>query len=154
MKLKRHEDFLRLNENHHSDVSKEIEIREPSAEEHVMFCKDTYASTKPGQNILDMICDYTDTCIGAFEDNVMIGALVYSKSKIKKFTSIDAIFVHPDHRYKEIGKLLITYVEDNVKTNLITNPYTYEAEEFFTKVGFVIDEEIDPEDTNSMVKYK
>jgi len=149
MELKRYIDFL--NENYHQ--GKEIIIRPASIEEVKKFCKNTYTSSKSDINILDSICFFPENVHGAFESNKMIGAITFKKSDIEDFISVDLIYIDPDNRKSEIGKLLIQYVEDETgNSKLITNPYTEEAESFFKKIGFKFDRNIDSNDDNTMIK--
>lgn len=147
--LKGYKDFIMENYN----GWKEISIRKATIKEVEKFSEEAYAVTAAGLNIFDLICDNPNNTHGAFEGDVMVGAIQFKKSEIEDFTDIDLIFVHPEHRNKEIGKLLLIYVEDNIKIKkLITNPYTSEAGKFFIKHGFIKDEEIDPKDTNTLIK--
>lgn len=144
-----------MNENYHP--GKEIIIRPVEKGELDSFCSNTYGSSAPEQNILDLICNPLDTekIHGAFEGDKMLGAVSFKDSKIDDYTEVSLIFVDPENRQKEIGKLLIDYVFDNSKNNkLIANPYTDEAEDFFIKIGFKKDEDIDPNDTNTVIKIK
>jgi len=149
MKLKRHTDFI--NENYHP--GKEVSIRKASEEEVKNFVESIEEYGHAEMNILDMISDFPEGIIGAFEDNIMIGAMRFNKSeKIKDYTEISTIFVNPTKRIGNIGKMLIQYAEDNSDGKLAVNPYTSEAEDFFSSIGFKYDEDIDPNDTNTMIK--
>lgn len=134
---------------------KETLIREITKEEALYFVSNTYASDKPEQNIIDLIqlnAEDEFDLHGAFEDDKLLGIVKFNDSHVEGFTEIHLLFVDPDHRNKNIGKMLIDYVKDNAEyKKLITNPYTDKAENFFKKLGFKQDSEIDPNDTNTMI---
>lgn len=132
-----------------------IIIKDISDKESKNFIDNTYAATESDQNLLDSIyiCSNKKYNIhGAFIKNKIVGVICSKDSLIKDYLSINYIFIDPDNRGKGIGDQLVEYLENRYKTNLITNPYTNEAEIFFKKIGFKINSRIDPNDTNSMIK--
>lgn len=142
---------LLLFENYHS--GKEVSIRPAKASEMKAFGEDVPTGDMASQNIADMVADSGDGH-GAYIDGKMVGAITFrDHARIPDATEVVIMLVHPDKQGEGIGKLMLQYVEDNTKTKmLVTNPYTTEAEERFGKLGFVIDENIDPSDPNTMVR--
>lgn len=105
------------------------------------------------QNLLD---SFSNKVFGAFKGLKMIAGITFREyKKLDDTTMIDIILVDPNYRKDGIGKALVENVIKNAKTRyIITNPYTYEAEAFFKHMGFQIDEDFDPDDTNVMVFEK
>ena len=133
------------------------EIKPVGKREWTSFCNkmDKLGPPPEESNLLDgMLTTNNDKRIGAFLNGTIVGVASYDKhARISDATEIRYIFVQYDKRSSDVGKMLVDAIA--LKSNskmLVTNPYTGEAEKFFAKLGFVMDEEIDPKDTNTMVK--
>ena len=142
---------LLLFENYHT--GQDVEIRPVTKDEMSAFGESVPTGNAAEQNIADMIADSKEGH-GVFINGEMIGALTFQDHpRIKNATEIPIMLVHPDAQRQGIGKLMLQYVGDNSKHKLLVmNPYTSEAEERFAKLGFITDENIDPSDSNTMVK--
>ena len=134
---------------------KETEIRVASDEEKKAFLDrmGDVTISKSDQNLIDTF-DVSDVIHGAFEDGEMIGGVTFKDSEyINRATEIPVMLIDPGHRKEGIGKMLVNYVSDYSQNEMIVvNPYTQESEDFFKKLGFIMNVDIHPSDPKTMVK--
>lgn len=136
----------------HYHPGKEVSIREATKEEVKYFVDNAESGEESDYNLLHMFDDIENP-IGAFMDDKMIGGLSFGNHpRIDDTTLIDVIFVDQNHKKEGVGKLFMYYIKDNTDNpRIVANPYTNKAQTYFEKLGFKLDEDIDPSDTNSVV---
>lgn len=130
-----------------------INIRKPTPEELSFFRDNISTGSAAEQNLVDIIPDTGENAIAAFLNNQMVGVCCYTLEE--KSTKIDLLIVSPEHYHQGIGQQLCMYVIEKDPTGIVsTNPYTSESEEFFTHIGFILDEEFDQSDPNTLIYIK
>ncbi len=141
---------FKLFENYHP--GREVEIRLATREETKAFADQVPTGGEPDKLIADMV--HASNAHGAFEGGRMIAAVDFrDHPRIPDATEIVIMLVHPDRQKEGIGKMLIQYVGDNSENGMIVlNPYTQEAEERFGRLGFEVDDKMDPDDPNTMYR--
>lgn len=139
-----------LKENYHP--GKEIAVRHATTKEKDAFvARMNEIGLQPDQSDLNDIVDMCDDVVGAFEGNVMLGAMALEDHF--EHTEICVMLVDPERRKEGIGKMLVQYAEDNSKKDHLTaHPHTDDAENFYKKLGFEVDEDFDESDPNTVVK--
>ncbi len=144
---------LLLFEDYHA---REVEIRPATKSEIAEFVKTMNSRGMPysSTNILDVVTWRDNEVHGAFDGGTMVAGMTMKDHRnVRDAMEIPGMIVDPEHEKKGIGELMIAYAGDNTdKPMLLVNPYTWESEGFFKKIGFVKDENIDPGDHNTMIK--
>lgn len=153
----RHIKSFKIYENYHP--GKEVEIRPATKDEITEFVKTMNSRGMPysSTNILDVVTWKDNEVHGAFvgggTGKMVAGMTMKDHRNVRDAMEIPGMIVDPEHEKKGIGELMIAYAGDNTdKSMLLVNPYTWESQGFFKKIGFVKDENIDPDDHNTMIK--
>ncbi|WP_456364216.1 GNAT family N-acetyltransferase [Priestia aryabhattai] len=101
-------------------------------------------------DICESIGSNPSNTIGYFKGENVIGMVETRETELG--LEISLLFVLPEHRNKQAGKLLIEYIKKHFVFNVVyAHPYTVEAEKFFVSNDFEVDLEFDINDENTVI---
>lgn len=104
------------------------------------------SSDKDNEYIHAKLCEYNGKYMKDFheynfhiEDNGKIIAGIVANSTIDTL-EVDFLFVDENHRGKNLGSKLLKYAEDEARSNglkrVLLNTYSFQAPEFYKKLGY------------------
>jgi hypothetical protein len=92
---------------------------------------------------------FHETTLGAFLNGILVGVLNYKI--INQGINIEILVIDPKKRQIGIAKAFVNFLKNFDVQYITANPFTDDIEEIFIKMGFIVDTEFDPKDTNTVV---
>lgn len=130
-----------------------VTIKVPTEKEFEEFIADAEVSNEADDSLLHMPYSKEGRYLAAFVGNKIAGMMCFTPTM--EDTKIEVIIIDDRYRAQKIGTKLVQAVMDLDKTGtIVANPFTDESEQFFTKLGFIMDEDYDESDPNTMIFLK
>ena len=130
-----------------------ISIKEPTVQELKEFQNTAEVAGEAEYSLLHFVISKKCKYLGVYVDDKLATVACYIPN-IEE-TKIELLITDGQYRNQKIGARLVQHIIDQDKTGIIVaNPFTNESEEFFAKLGFVMEEEYDDNDPNTMVFRK
>ncbi|MNJ90613.1 putative acyltransferase [compost metagenome] len=116
-----------------------------SQKEIDIFTKAKYDFNDPDEMLRDSCT--SENAKSIVFNNELVGFIIENTGYI------DVLYILPQFRKQGIGRLIIEQLKINNDV-IYAHPFTNESEAFFIKLGFKVDEDYDPSDTNTVVFVK
>lgn len=109
------------------------------------FINDKYDTSDPDEMLRDSCRSENTKSI--HYNGILIGFI------IEEAGYIAVLYIFPKFRKKGFGRLIVEQLKSN-NDIIYAHPFTNDSEAFFVKLGFKVDEDYDPHDTNTVVFIK